>query len=367
MTRVPIHLVHEGVRSIAAYRTPPDPPPIKLDANESPWPLPAAARERLARALSEISLHRYPDLGARELKRAIARRIDARPEELVLGVGSDEVLGILMAALGRPREGNERAAIVTPWPSFVMIPLTARVHGLAPIMVPLARDFGLDRAAMLDAITGERPNIVYLATPNNPTGNAFADDDIDAVVDAAGESLVILDEAYGPFAGRSLAPRFGGRPHVAMLGTLSKIGLAGLRVGWARMHPELAAEVDKARPPYNLDAYAQRAACVLLDELPEVLDDAVARIVTERTRLTAALAQLRGVSLVPSDANFVLIELHEEAGIDAPALHEHLTHRGIAVRRFTSEPRLAAHLRITVGTDAENDALIAALREALPA
>lgn len=359
--RPPLHLVHEAIASMSAYRTSAEPPPVRLDANESPWALPEHARARLAELLAAAPLHRYPDLGARELKDAIAARIGARPEELVLGVGSDEVLGILMAALGRPREGAARASLLSPWPSFVMVPLTARVHGLTPVLVPLAEDdWSLDRAAFLAAIDAHRPNLVYLATPNNPTGNAIDDDDLRAIVDAAPGALVILDEAYGPFAGRSLSSWSAEHANVAVLGTLSKIGLAGLRVGWARMHPELAAHVEKARPPYNLNVYAQLAARALLVEMPEVLDEAVARIVPERTRLAEALAAIPGVRPFPSRANFVLVEVR-----DAARAHAALLEQGIAVRRFANEPALSRHLRITVGTPAENDALLAALR-ALP-
>ncbi len=148
-------------------------------------------------------------------------------------------------------------------------------------------------------------------------------------------------------------------PHVVMLGTLSKVGLAGLRLGWARMHPELAAEVEKARPPYNLNTYAQLAARVLLEEMPGVLDEAVQRIVEERERVAAALHEL-GVPVVPSVANFLLVEVG-----DAASVHAALLERGVGVRRFASEPRLARHLRITIGTPEENDALLSAFRASL--
>lgn len=355
-SRPPLHLVREALVQLAAYRTPPDPPPIKLDANESPWPLPSEARARLAESLAEAPLHRYPDLSAREVKRLLAARLGARPEELVLGVGSDEVIGMLMAALGQPRPGAARATVIVPTPSFVMIPLTARVHGLEPIEVPLGDGWSLDRAAMLDAIAKHRPNLVYLASPNNPTGNGFTDEELSAMVEAAPDSLVILDEAYGPFAGRSRGAWCERDGHVAVLGTLSKIGLAGLRLGWARLHPDLASEVEKARPPYNINTYTQVAVRVILSEMPHVLDDAIDQIVAERSRLREALSTIPQLTVWPSEANFLLVQVE-----DAQALHARLMAAGIAVRRFT-DPRLARQLRITVGTPAENDALVAALR-----
>ena len=355
----PLELVRGALRTMAAYKTPPDPPPIKLDANESPWPLPPHARERLREVLSSADLHRYPDLGAREVKRLLAARLGASPDELVLGVGSDEVIGMLMAALSEPRPGAERASVVIPTPSFVMVPLTANVHGLTPVEVPLVDgSWALDRPAMLEAIARARPNLVYVATPNNPTGNAMDDGDLRAIVEAASESLVLIDEAYGPFASSTHGAWCADHPNVTVLGTLSKIGLAGLRLGWARLSPALAAEVEKARPPYNLSTYTQLTATTILGELPAVLDDAVARIVAERERLPAALSTIGGVRAPRSQANFLLVEVE-----DAARVHAGLAERGIAVRRFASEPRLARYLRITVGTPAEDDALLEALRE----
>lgn len=347
MRRPPFAIVNEGLASISAYRTH-DAPRIKLDANESPWPLPPEARARIAAALADAPLHRYPDLLAREVRALIAKRIGASPDELVLGAGSDEVIGILMAALNR----GDRPTVVTPAPSFVMIPITARVHGLTPIEVPLAGDWSIDLGAMRRAIDEHRPNLVYVATPNNPTGNRTLDDDLRSL---RSDGLLVVDEAYGPFASER-SQLF--EPDVAHLGTLSKIGLAGLRLGWARLDAALAREVEKARPPYNLSTYTQIAARVVLGEMPELLDAQVRAIVSERERLGAALAALP-VRVFPSEANFFLVELD-----DASAVHAALLAREIAVRRF-ADPRLAHHLRISVGTPEENDALLSALRHTL--
>ncbi|HJL18598.1 MAG TPA: histidinol-phosphate transaminase [Sandaracinaceae bacterium LLY-WYZ-13_1] len=360
MSQPPTGIVGEALAELSAYRTKPDPAPVKLDANESPWPLPAEARERLGRALADVPLHRYPDLMARGVRRALARRLAAAPDELVLGVGSDEVIGVLLSALGRPRPRAAKPTVLYPTPTFVMYPITARVHGFDPVEVPLADDWSLDVEAILAALEARRPNLVFLATPNNPTGNAFSDDALAAVVAAAGDALVVIDEAYAPFAGRSLSHWVDHHPNVAVLGTLSKIGLAGLRLGWVRLHRALASEVEKARPPYNLNLYAQRAAEVLLEDFPEALDAQVARIVEERERLGAALDALDGVTVSSSAANFFLIEVP-----DAAATHAGLLERGVQVRRFAGVPRLARHLRVTVGTPEEDDRLLAALAEIL--
>ena len=224
------------------------------------------------------------------------------------------------------------------------------------VEVPLSEGFALDLPAMRAAIRARRPNLIFLASPNNPTGNAFSDEDLGAVVDAAPDALVVIDEAYAPFAGRSLGGWVRRHDNVAVLGTLSKIGLAGLRLGWLRARPEIVQEVEKARPPYNLATPTQVAAELLLREHGPALDAQVARIVDERARLVAALGERRGLRAFPTAANFVLVEV-EEAG----AVHAALLERGVQVRRFATLPRLARHLRITVGTPEEDDALLAAL------
>lgn len=360
MKQPPLDIAAEALANLSAYRTKLDPAPVKLDANESPWRLPEEVATRLAQVLAAAPLHRYPDLFARDVRAALARRLSASPDELVLGVGSDEVIGLLMTALNRPRRGSPRASVLYPTPTFVMYAITTAVHGLAAIEVPLRDDWSLDVEAVLDGLNEERPNLVFLASPNNPTGNCFDDDAIRTIVEAAPESLVVIDEAYAPFAGRSLNDWVSHYPNVAALGTLSKIGVAGLRLGWVRLHPALAAEVEKARPPYNLNIYVQLAAEVLLEEFPDVLDDQVARVLEERGRLGRALAGFDGVHVFPSSANFFLLGVP-----DAAATHARLLDHDVQVRHFPSHPRLSGCLRVTVGTPEENDRFLRALAIAL--
>lgn len=367
----PLSIVGERLRGLSPYRTPPHPAPTKLDANESPWGLPPAVKERLAAALAETPLHRYPDARSGALRQLLAARLDADPDELVLGVGSDEVISLLMAAFDRPRldatsqdttsqnaaAGGASASVVFPTPTFVMYPVAARIHGLAPEPVPLCPDWRLDRPAMLARIERARPNLIALPSPNNPTGNAFDDQDILAIVEASPDALVLIDEAYGPFSGRSLNGWVATHPNVAVMGTLSKIGLAGLRVGWVRLHRDLAAEVEKIRPPYNLNRLSERAAEVLLGEFSAVVDTQIEAICAERERLGDALRQLPTLRVAPSQANFFLVECEGSAEL----LYRALLEDGVQVRRFAAEPRLKSHLRITVGTPSENERLLAAL------
>jgi len=353
----PLSIAGEALASLRPYRAHPDPAPVKLDANESPWALPDAARRRIAEVLAAAPLHRYPDGRAEALRAALSDRLGARPDELVLGVGSDEVIGILLSAFDRPRGGADKPTLAFPTPTFVMYSITSRVLGFEPVEVPLAEDFALDADAMCEAIDAHRPNLVFLASPNNPTGNAFDEAAMRRVIEAAPNALVVIDEAYAPFVGRSANAWVGRYANVGVMGTLSKIGLAGLRVGWIRMHPRLADEAEKARAPYNLSVPAQLAATLALTELGDVLDDGVRQIVRARESLGAAMAEIDGLRVLPSDANFFLVQVE-----DAASTHAALLERGVQVRHFAKQPRLANFLRITVGTPAENATLLETLR-----
>lgn len=359
MSGPPLGIVGEALATLRAYVPKPASGALVLDANESPWPLPEEARRRLSEVLAEVPLHRYPDGAASELKAALAAKLGASVEELLVGVGSDEVISILMAAFDRAR-GEGRPTVLYPTPTFVMYAISARIHGFEPVGVPLDASFRLDVPAMERALGERAPNLVFLASPNNPTGTRFADDAIEAVVRASPGSLVVIDEAYAHFADRGVSELVKRHPNVAVMGTLSKVGLAGLRVGWVRMNEALIAEAEKARPPYNLNSLSQRAATLFLTELAEVLDVHVARIVTARAELFEELAAIEGVRVVPSQANFILIDVG-----DAGAAHRGLLERGIQVRRFADDRRLAGMLRVTVGTSEENHRFIGALSATL--
>jgi histidinol-phosphate aminotransferase len=324
---------------------------IKLDANENPYPLPDALRARIAAAVAAVPLNRYPDGGADALIAAL-RAAAGIPDALgvLLGNGSDELIAIIASALARPG-----AAVLVPEPTFVMYRMSALYAGMRCVGVPLAADFALDVDAMLAAIARERPALVFLASPNNPTGNRFATADVERILRAA-PGLVVVDEAYVAFAAGSLLSRIGEFPNLLVLRTVSKVGMAALRLGYAVAAPEWIAELNKVRQPYNLNALTQAAAPVLLAEAG-LLDAQIAAIVAERTRLAAALAARSDVRTFPSEANFVLARVP-----DAPAWCARLREAGILVKSMHGgHPLLAQCLRITVGTPAENDALLAAL------
>jgi len=349
-------LVRRRLAPLTSY-SPKPAPAIKLDANESPWPLPAEARRILADALAEMDLNRYPDARATRLRELLADRHGGSPEDLVVGVGSDEIICILLTALAEPRPGRESAVALSVDPSFVMYHHNAIVCGQRPVAVPLGPGFRLDVVAMSRAIQAERPNLVFLASPNNPTGNAFDDDAICQVIEAASDSLVVIDEAYAPFSGRSLVDLVDRYDNVALMGTLSKIGLAGARVGFCRLPPSIAPDVDKARQPFNLSSLAIRTAELALTDLAPALDAQVSDIVAERRRLVDALAARDDLEPLPTAANFVLVRV----GSDAVAWARRLREEGIAVRVFAGAAALEGYVRITVGTPEQNDALLAAL------
>jgi histidinol-phosphate aminotransferase len=366
-------LVRPEIRAIHAYKTPLDPLPIKLDANESPFGLPAEVMAELAERVRALPLERYPDLEVRALKQALGRWLDTSPARLVVGVGSDESIGVLLTALARPRAAKA-PVIVVPEPTFVMYAQTARVLGLEPVSVPLAgRDFALDVARTIDTIRAHQAVLVFLASPNNPTGVAYDDEALLAIAEACPDTMVVVDEAYGAFrpsvGGRRASHREALRPHLAsrarnvvFLGTLSKIGLASLRVGWVEASEALAHELDKVRLPYDLPGPTQVLGAAVLDVHRAALEAQIAAIVAERDRVATALAGLHteGGPLrpIPTEANFFLCEA---ASADrAREVHTALAQRGIQVRAFRAGT-LERHLRITVGRPAENDALLEAL------
>jgi len=346
-------VVRPEIRALSAYAVARAEGMIKLDAMENPYPLPAGVRTRLSEALARVPINRYPD-GAADAAKGALRRVFSIPVDqgLLLANGSDELIQIITSALACPG-----AAMLVPEPSFVMYRMNALYAGMRFIGVPLGGDFRLDRAAMLAAIERERPSLVYLAYPNNPTGNLFAASDVEAVLRAA-PGLVVVDEAYYAFADASFLPRVAEFANLLVLRTVSKVGMAGIRLGYAVAAPEWIAELNKVRQPYNVNALTQAATEVLLTDTGWIAEQA-ATIRTGRARLEAELKRLPGTTVFPTQTNFVLVRV-----TDANEMFEGLKARCILVKNLHGwHPLLANCLRITVGTTEENDLLLAALSE----
>lgn len=346
--------VPERLRTGSAYHVPVPPNVVaKLDANELPDPLPAELRAQLGAALAEVALERYPDPSARRLRAIVARQLGVAGDQLVFGNGSDELIAMLAAAFAAPR-GERPAAICYPVPTFVYYRIAAVVRGLEMIEVPLTPRFELDEPAMLRAIEAHRPSVVFLALPNNPTGTLWRMGFAAELAARHRDMVVVSDEAYQAYSGATSLPVLAAHPNLVVLRTLSKVGMAGLRVGFTISSPAIAALLEKLRPPYNLSALDQRAAEFLLEHAAEWCAARAAAVVAERSTLAAALAA-RGLEVFPSEANLLLVRT-----ADATALWQRLFDAGISVRKFDGGP-LAGCLRITVGTPAENAALLAAL------
>jgi histidinol-phosphate aminotransferase len=357
-------LLRPELGDLASY-VPADPPGVRvrLDANEAPAFTSARVREAVARAVERTALERYPDARMRELRGRLAERTGARADDLLVGTGSDEVISLLATALSRPRERAPQAVVVAPTPTFVMYKVTARGHGAKAVEVPLDAAWDLDVGAMTRAIEMMRPSVVFVASPNNPTGNRMTEGRIEALLGAAGDALFVLDEAYVDYAGPSLRGWRARFPRLAILRTLSKVGLAALRIGWLEADEALVREVDKVRQPFNVSATSQAAAAAVLAEAWDDVQAHVAGVVAERARVAAAVAAMPGFDVTPSHANFVWV------GTPRPAaeVHAALLARGVLVRSFhAAGGRLAQRLRVTIGTPAENDALLEALRAEVP-
>jgi histidinol-phosphate aminotransferase len=343
--------IRADVRAKAPYAVAKAQGMIKLDAMENPYPLPPALRDEVAAAAAQVPLNRYPDGPGDAVKTALREALKLDPRMAVmLGNGSDELIQIVTTAIAVPG-----ACIVAPDPSFVMYRFYADLAHVRYVAVSLRDDFGLDEAAMLDAIEREQPALVWLAYPNNPTGNRFDRASVERIV-AAAPGLVVVDEAYYAFAGDSFLPRVLEHPNLVVIRTVSKIGMAGLRLGYAIGHTAWIAELDKVRPPYNVGALAQAVAPVLL-RAGTVLAEQAAAIRGERARLARSLGALPGVTVHPSETNFVVARVP-----DADAAFAALRGAGILVKNLDGwHPLLAQCLRITVGTPAENDAVLAVL------
>ncbi|HKX94194.1 MAG TPA: histidinol-phosphate transaminase [Methylibium sp.] len=347
--------IRQDVQSMHGYAIQPSAGFVKLDAMENPHRLPAALQAELGQRLGALALNRYPGTRTDELRAALARH--ARMPEgcaLMLGNGSDELISLLAMACDVPG-----AVILAPVPGFVMYEMSARLQGLRFVGVPLTADFELDEAAMLAAVREHEPAITYLAYPNNPTANLWDDGSIERIVEAVREhgGLVVMDEAYQPFASRSYLDRLPRHDHVLLMRTLSKFGLAGVRLGYLIGPAALVAEIDKVRPPYNVSVLNCEAALFALEHEDEFARQA-AVLRSERARLVAALRAMPGATPYPSEANMVLVRLP-----DAKAAFEGLKARGVLVKNVAGlHPLLANCLRLTVGLPDENDQMIAALK-----
>ena len=349
--------IRPEIRAIHAYHVPDSTGMIKLDAMENPYTWPAPMRAAWQQLLSETDVNRYPDPAARELSERLKDAL-AVPDgmEVVLGNGSDEIIQMLAMAVASPGR-----AIMAPEPGFVMYKMIATFVGMQYIGVPLNRDFSLDMPAMLASIKAEQPALIFLAYPNNPTGNMFAESEIKAILDAA-EGLVVVDEAYHAFAEHSFMGELANYSNLVVMRTLSKLGLTGLRLGLLAGPTAWLAEIDKVRLPYNINVLTQVSADFALQN-SAMFAEQTAAIRAERSRLMADLEALDGLEVFPSAANFILFRTPQGR---ASEIFDKLKQSGILIKNLSPNGGLLSDcLRVTVGKPEENQAFIKALTKAL--
>ncbi|MBI4667545.1 MAG: histidinol-phosphate transaminase [Nitrospinae bacterium] len=339
----PEELIRPRIASIGAYHVEPYPCEVALDANESPYAPPPKLAERIHRAMGAVALNRYPDMLAQNLRDAIAAKEGVEAEEILLGNGSDEVIQCLCAATLEPGE-----TVLVPSPTFSMYRQIAGYFGADTVEAPLREDWSLDLERMLDLMKDRAPKIIFLATPNNPTGTRFARAEVETVIENA-PGLVVVDEAYVDFADWSFGPLFRQAPNVVVLKTLSKVGFAALRLGYMMADHRLSAGVNKTRLPYNINSITQAVAREVVEHW-DWLKPLFGMVKKEREKMSAALKKTGWLAPYPSEANFILMRVDK----DPQTVFSGLLTDGVRVRWFKDSSRLSDHFRVTVGTPEEN-------------
>lgn len=350
-------LIRTEVRELSAYHVPDSSGFVKLDAMENPYTLPGDLQQALAERLAQVNLNRYPVPSYSALKNAIRQEFGI-PQHygVVLGNGSDELISMVSLACAKPG-----AKVLAPVPGFVMYAMSARLAGMEFIGVPLRADFTLDKAAMLAAIAEHRPAITYLAYPNNPTGSLFEVADMEAILQVVGDTgIVIVDEAYQPFAQASFMPRLAEFDNLLVMRTVSKLGLAGIRLGYMSASDALLNEFEKVRPPYNINVLTEAAAEFMLQHAA-VLDAQTAQLRQQRGVLAASMSRLPGVEVFPSAANFLLIRVPQAEQVFANLLKQKILVKNVGKMHALLENCL----RITVSTPDENALFLDALKASL--
>ena len=353
-------LLRREILELHAYHVPDSTGLVKLDAMENPYSVPSVLRDEIAEAVASAAINRYPDPGAASLKRKI-RDVTGLPPgmEMLLGNGSDELIQMLAMALNKPG-----ATLLSVEPSFVMYRMIATFTGMRYVGVPLATnsgaaDFSLDLPETLAAIRREQPALVFLAYPNNPTGNLFAAQDVMQIIEAA-PGLVVVDEAYYAFASDSFIPHLAHYPNLLVMRTFSKLGMAGLRLGFLAGSAAWLEQLEKLRLPYNVGVLPQLVAGKLLAH-HEVLLQQAEQIKLDRAKLYQQLGEIAAVQVYPSEANFLLFRM-----ANATDVFNRLKQRGVLIKNLDGgHPMLNGCLRVTVGTPNECAKFMAALQETI--
>jgi histidinol-phosphate aminotransferase len=353
MSRVDLmELVRDKVKGLKAYQVENLDEGIKLHANENPYPPSPELLKKIFQRLDELELNRYPDPDCRNLKQAIANKTGALPEQIIIGNGSDELIQYLMQVLC-----DEGDTIAFPDPTFAMYGITAQCLGLTPVNFPLNDKWDFEAQTALEVLAKNKARLVFISYPNNPTGNCFSEQEIQKLIEQF-DGIVVLDEAYHDFAGKSFLKEMDKHNNLVVLRSLSKIGLAGLRIGYGIFPSVLAEQVNKVRLPYNSNSLSQWVATELLNDFAHVQNQ-IQSIVEERSRLTDELSKLPAIIAYPSNSNFILFQ----ATNGGEKLFNELKINGTLLRNLNAHPRLKNCLRVTIGTKQENNQFLDQLRK----
>ncbi|MBC8286606.1 MAG: histidinol-phosphate transaminase [Nitrospinae bacterium] len=345
-------LVRDKIKGLKAYQVENLNEGTKLHANENPYPPSPKLLKKIFQRLDELELNRYPDPDCRNLKQAIANKTGALTEQIIIGNGSDELIQYLMQVLC-----DEGDTIAFPDPTFAMYGITAQCLGLNPVSFPLNDNWDFEAQPALEVLAKHKARLVFISYPNNPTGNCFSEQAIQQVIEQF-EGIVVLDEAYHDFAGKSFFKQMENHNNLVILRSLSKIGLAGLRIGYGIFPSMLAEQVNKVRLPYNSNTLSQWVATELLNDFTHVQNQ-IHSIVEERNRLMHELSKLPAIIAYPSNSNFILFQ----APNGGEKLFNDLKENGTLLRNLNSHPRLKNCLRVTIGTKLENDQFLEQLRK----
>jgi histidinol-phosphate aminotransferase len=347
-------LIREEVLAQKAYPADNAARRIKLDANENPLAIPKPLRERFASLLASVPLNRYPEAGSVTLTSRFAKVFGVGADQVLMGNGSDDLIQILCTAFARPGAG-----VMIPVPTFVMYRIIAENAGFRAAAVPLDGQFDLDLKAIRERATAHPPALTFLAYPNNPTGNCFSRERIEAILGEV-SGIVVVDEAYFHFAQKTFLPLLGRHENLVVLRTLSKVGLAAMRIGLLIGPAALVHELNKVRLPYNLNSLSQAAAGFYLDEEKAFLEQA-AEIRRWRGELYSAMETLPGIHIHPTDANFIFFR----CDFDADSVYTALKKRGILIKNFNVPGMMRGYMRVTVGTREENMEFLEVLRDVI--
>jgi len=357
-------LARDGLRNLEPYKVAHrDGIHTFLHANEMPFGLPEPIARGVREHLSQVALGRYPDPNATELRQAVGTFFGLDPERLVFGNGSDELIAQLVTTFSQPRPGQQAAVVLYPTPTFSVFRMASISAGAVPVEVPLTSEFELNGARLSASIAAHRPNLVFLARPNNPTGTLWDRGVILELARTFPDTLFVIDEAYGPYCGETMLPEIDG--NLILMGTLSKIGLATARIGFVHGSAELCLWLEKSRLPYNLGGLGQAAATYLLREHSGWIKECAAKVVEERQRVALAMATHEGLRVFPSAANLLFFRVGDSSSGLASKLWNKLADRGVLVRNLDKDGPTAGCLRVTIGEASENATFLAALAESM--